>query len=236
MAESAAPAELLRLPPVVLPAGKPAGLLHSSSAESMAPHTPAGDDSSDALARVPSAAELAGPAADAGSSRSSSGDSSDGSGSRFAYVTLLTRRGTTCTLMGAAPAFALSTAIAGCAAARRRRRSCPTNSLPAPSSPPWPALRRDTYLPGVQALARSLAAVQAAHPLLVLYTPDTLSPAALAALQREAGCQPLAVQRYHPPGGPALPLGGGLLVLALALRRAGSIATRPCKQLVSPQR
>lgn len=62
-------------------------------------------------------------------------------------------------------------------------------------------LRRDTYLPGVQALARSLAAVQAAHPLLVMYTADTLSCSAVAALQQEPGCQPLAVQRYSPPGG-----------------------------------
>ena len=60
---------------------------------------------------------------------------------------------------------------------------------------------RDSYLPGVQALARSLAAVCTAYPLLVMYTADTLPPSAVAALQREPVCEPLAVERYLPPGG-----------------------------------
>ncbi|KAL4457680.1 hypothetical protein ABPG75_012545 [Micractinium tetrahymenae] len=61
-------------------------------------------------------------------------------------------------------------------------------------------LTRDGYLPGVQALARSLQAVGSRHPLLVIYTGDTLSSAAVAALEAEPGCQPLAVERYVPPG------------------------------------
>lgn len=59
--------------------------------------------------------------------------------------------------------------------------------------------RRDSYLPGVQCLVRSLRAGGACHPLLVLYTPDTLSAGAAAALQAE-GCAMTAVQRYAPPG------------------------------------
>lgn len=59
----------------------PCSLPHSSSSESITPHTPAGDESSLAgLARVPSDLEAAGPAAEAGSGRG-----------RFAFVTLLTR-------------------------------------------------------------------------------------------------------------------------------------------------
>lgn len=52
---------------------------------------------------------------------------------------------------------------------------------------------------GVQALARSLLAAQAQHPLLVMYTPDSLSLEAVAALQLEA-CQLLPVERYVPAG------------------------------------
>ena len=52
---------------------------------------------------------------------------------------------------------------------------------------------------GVQCLARSLKAAAARFPLLVIYTPDTLSPSAVAALRRE-GCQLVPVQRYVPPG------------------------------------
>ncbi|KAL4442954.1 hypothetical protein ABPG77_008445 [Micractinium sp. CCAP 211/92] len=61
-------------------------------------------------------------------------------------------------------------------------------------------LTRDGYLPGVQALARSLRGVGSRHPLLVIYTADTLSSAAVAALEAEPGCEPLAVERYVPPG------------------------------------
>ncbi|PRW56181.1 glycosyl transferase [Chlorella sorokiniana] len=136
------------LPPLpamaLLHHSKPAtcSLPYSSSSESITPHTPAGEESSLAgLGRVPSDLEAVGPAAAASSSTV---------GSRFAFVTLLTR---------------------------------------------------DSYLPGVQALARSLAAVQTAHPLLVMYTADTLSPSAVAALQQEPVCRPLAVERYSPPGG-----------------------------------
>jgi len=59
---------------------------------------------------------------------------------------------------------------------------------------------RDGYLPGVQALARSLQAVGTRHQLLVMYTPDTLSTTAVGALQQEPGCQPLPVERYMPAG------------------------------------
>lgn len=78
---------------------------------------------------------------------------------------------------------------------------------PAPSSQPVivgllsPHLPcRDGYLSGVQALARSLQAVGSRHPLLVIYTADTLSSAAVTALEAETGCKPLAVERYRPPG------------------------------------
>lgn len=63
---------------------------------------------------------------------------------------------------------------------------------------------RDGYLPGAQALARSLRKVGSRHPLLVIYTADTLSSAAVAALEAEPGCKPLAVERYVPPGGVGL--------------------------------
>ncbi|PSC71445.1 glycosyl transferase [Micractinium conductrix] len=77
--------------------------------------------------------------------------------------------------------------------------------LAAPLAAPRPRayvtlLTRDRYLPGVQALARSLQAVGAAHPLLVMHTPDTLSAEAVAALHGEPGCEPLRIQRYRPPG------------------------------------
>ena len=169
----------------------------------MAPHTPAGDERYRCtLARLPSAAELAGPSPEAiASSDSSSGSSrstgSGGDGGRFAYITLLTRRG----LPFALNDCSLGPAACNCRppAARRLPKSHPLSLFPPLPLPP--ALCRDSYLPGVQALARSLAAVHAAHPLLIMYTADTLSPGAMAALEREAGCQPLAVQRYHPPGG-----------------------------------
>ena len=60
-------------------------------------------------------------------------------------------------------------------------------------------LTRDSYLMGAQALARSLAARHSRHPLLVMYTADTLPQAAVAALRRE-GCHMLAVERYVPAG------------------------------------
>ena len=58
---------------------------------------------------------------------------------------------------------------------------------------------RDNYLMGVQCLARSLKAAASRFPLVVLYTPDTLSSSACAALQQE-GCQLAPVERYHPAG------------------------------------
>ena len=61
-------------------------------------------------------------------------------------------------------------------------------------------LTRDSYLMGVQARARSLAAHKSRHPLLVMYTPETLPAAAVTALRRE-GCHMLAVERYVPAGG-----------------------------------
>eukprot|EP00887_Chlorella_sp_A99_P002734 scaffold6.g2734.t1 len=58
-------------------------------------------------------------------------------------------------------------------------------------------LTRDSYLPGVQALARSLHAVGTRHPLLVMHT-GALTPEAAAALAREPGCH--LVQHYQPEG------------------------------------
>lgn len=51
---------------------------------------------------------------------------------------------------------------------------------------------------GVQGLQRSLRAAGARLPLVVMYTPDTLSAAAVEALLLE-GCWMRAVQRYTPP-------------------------------------
>lgn len=89
-------------------------------------------------------------------------------------------------------------------------------------------LTRDSYLPGVQALARSLAAVSAQHPLLVLHTPDTLPAAAVAALRLEPGCQPVAMQRYRPPGGLL-----GVLRGAGAACAAARCGSHPCAQALS---
>ena len=99
---------------------------------------------------------------------------------------------------------------------------------------------RDRYLPGVQALARSLQAVGAAHPLLVMHTPDTLSAEAVAALHGEPGCEPLRIQRYRPPGAEGAALSGqggqewrragGLLVkraAATAAQQLGGRARQP---------
>jgi hypothetical protein len=73
-------------------------------------------------------------------------------------------------------------------------------------------LTRDSYLMGVQALSRSLAAVKARHPLLVMYTPATLSQSAVDALRAEP-CQLLPVDRYVPAGALAAP---GMQVLCAA--------------------
>lgn len=104
---------------------------------------------------------------------------------------------------------------------------CEFCSLPTPANPPLPSFslypRRDSYLPGVQALARSLAAVRARHPLLVMHTPDTLSAAAAAAVQQEPGCQLLAVEWYMPAGkGAALLAGWVAAAAAAAAVAAGS--------------
>lgn len=81
----------------------------------------------------------------------------------------------------------------------------PTTSPLLQDGAPLPARRafftlitRDSYLMGVQGLQRSLVLVGARHPLLVMYTPDTLSRAAAEALRRE-GCSMRAVNRYTPP-------------------------------------
>ncbi|GAB4820789.1 hypothetical protein N2152v2_007835 [Parachlorella kessleri] len=60
-------------------------------------------------------------------------------------------------------------------------------------------LTRDSYLLGAQCLARSLRAAGSRFPLVVLYTPDTLSSSACGILRQE-GCQLLPVERYHPAG------------------------------------
>ena len=59
---------------------------------------------------------------------------------------------------------------------------------------------------GVQCLYRSLQAVQSRHPLIVLYTPDTLSREAAAALDSE-GCVMRPVEKYIPEGGTLRHLG-----------------------------
>lgn len=59
--------------------------------------------------------------------------------------------------------------------------------------------RRDSYLMGVQALARSLQAVHSRHPLVVIFTSDTLTRGAVQALEAE-GCRMVAVERYAPHG------------------------------------
>jgi lipopolysaccharide biosynthesis glycosyltransferase len=51
---------------------------------------------------------------------------------------------------------------------------------------------------GVQCLYRSLQAVQSKHPLIVMYTPDTLTPQAAITLKTE-GCIMHPVKRYFPP-------------------------------------
>ena len=80
-------------------------------------------------------------------------------------------------------------------------------------------LTRDSYLMGVQALARSLAAHQSRHPLLVMYTRDTLPKEAVAALRQE-DCHMLAVERYVPAGG------SGRVVWGAELCRRGMHAPR----------
>ena len=77
----------------------------------------------------------------------------------------------------------------------------------APPPPPPPPgrrafvtlLTRDSYLPGAQALARSLRAVGSSHPLLVMHTAGSLSPAALEALRREPTVELREVARFAPP-------------------------------------
>lgn len=60
-------------------------------------------------------------------------------------------------------------------------------------------LTQGSYLMGVQALSRSLAAVRSRHPLLVMYTADTLASEAVDSLRAEH-CQLLPVERYIPAG------------------------------------
>jgi hypothetical protein len=60
-------------------------------------------------------------------------------------------------------------------------------------------LTRDHYTMGVQGLFRSLRAVGAQHPLVVMHTPTTLGAQSVAALQEE-GCVMRSVRRYLPPG------------------------------------
>lgn len=182
------------LPPlhaVALPHSQAAGdslgsLPHSSSCDSITPHTPAGDDSSPAgLVHVTSDLEIVG----------SAGAESSGSGGRLAFVTLLTR----CAVVDVACSWLLPPHTA-CLCQPAAEPVGPVALQLCPC--PLPCLVcRDSYLPGVQALARSLAAVRTAYPLLVMYTADTLPPSAVAALQREPVCEPLAVERYLPPGG-----------------------------------
>ena len=81
--------------------------------------------------------------------------------------------------------------------------------------------RRDSYLPGVQCLARSLQAAASAYPLLVLYTPDTLGQGAVEALLRE-GCHMVPVERYVPPGGCRPNKGGSTCSGAEILRQVGA--------------
>jgi alpha-N-acetylglucosamine transferase len=81
--------------------------------------------------------------------------------------------------------------------------SSPTSVLPPPAAAAVrftyaTLLTRESYLPGALALARSLAAFGARHPLLVLLTPSALPPAA-AALAAEPGVAPRAVAPYRPP-------------------------------------
>jgi inositol 3-alpha-galactosyltransferase len=58
-------------------------------------------------------------------------------------------------------------------------------------------LTRDSYLIGVQCLYRSLQSVQSKHPLIVMYTPETLTPHAASTLQAE-GCIMRPVKPYLP--------------------------------------
>jgi alpha-N-acetylglucosamine transferase len=60
-------------------------------------------------------------------------------------------------------------------------------------------IRRDSYLPGVQALQRSLLAVGSLHSLIVMITPDTVSECAVDVLENE-GCVVQAIERYVPGG------------------------------------
>eukprot|EP00887_Chlorella_sp_A99_P002666 scaffold6.g2666.t1 len=59
-------------------------------------------------------------------------------------------------------------------------------------------LTKDAYLPGVQALARSLETMGATYPLVVLHTAG-VGGDALGALRAE-GCQLRAAEPFHPPG------------------------------------
>jgi hypothetical protein len=82
--------------------------------------------------------------------------------------------------------------------------SSPTSVLPPPVAAVGrfayaTLLTRESYMPGALALARSLAAVGARHPLLVLLTPGALPPAASAALAAKPGVAPRAVALYRPP-------------------------------------
>lgn len=58
-------------------------------------------------------------------------------------------------------------------------------------------ITRDSYLEGVQCLKRSLSRVNSIYPLIVMFTPDSLSPDAVACLQGE-GCILYPVTRYLP--------------------------------------
>ena len=60
-------------------------------------------------------------------------------------------------------------------------------------------ITRDSYLPGVLALRRSLLTTNCRHPLLVMYAPDTLSAEATAVLSGE-GCVMRPVRRFAPVG------------------------------------
>lgn len=98
----------------------------------------------------------------------------------------------------AAGSRCLPAASAPVAAAPAPAPQSPTLLLvPAPLPPP---LRRDAYLPGVQAQYRSLRLVGCSRPLIVLYTAG-VSAEAVEALAAE-GCAMQFTAQFHPKGEP----------------------------------